>query len=59
LNAIARSNQHVAEFSEIRLVAERPVARNVLVLLSASGRTVSAAAIIPVILPPVPESMKG
>ena len=57
LNAIARSNQHVPIFCEVRLVAERAVARNNLVSLSASDRILSAAAITPVILPPVLGSM--
>ena len=57
LNAIARGDEHVPEFREVRFVAERAVPGTILVYLPASERILSAAAIMPVILPPVPGSM--
>jgi hypothetical protein len=56
LNATARSDEHVTGFRQVRFVAERAVPRNNLGV-SASDRILSAAAIIQLILPPVPGSM--
>jgi hypothetical protein len=57
LNAIARGDEHVPEFREVRFVAERAVPRNNPGVIAGERENFVGGANLPVILPPVPGSM--